>query len=343
MSQDRLLELIIKEFLDELEAEEADELKILCQYKPFQDRYDLFKTYLSRHQTDLTANESAFKKVQQKIAYQNETPLYPANATPSKRAIYWKIAGVIVGALCALGVLLWHQREMPVNQIAYTKPASKRTLVLPDGTKVVLNAASKLYYPKTFQGKSRKVTLIGEAYFDVAQNAQYPFVIHTDKMDVKVLGTTFNLKSYPDDKFSEATLLTGAIQVTLKDRPTDRITLKPSEKLIVKNQVSSENTIEVSLDNDALAQITHFQRSDTSIIETSWMYNQVVFKEETFATISNILERAYGVQIDFRNRDLELLRFTGHFEKESITDVLQALSLVEPFSYKIQDKKIVIE
>ncbi len=80
---------------------------------------------------------------------------------------------------------------------------------------------------------------MGEAFFDVAHNAERPFVIHTARIDIKVLGTRFNVKSYPTDKTTEATLLRGSIEVSIKDRPNETIILKPDEKLVVANDDST--------------------------------------------------------------------------------------------------------
>ncbi len=113
------------------------------------------------------------------------------------------------------------------NQIS-TKNGSKTSLVLPDGTKVWLNAGSQLDYDKNYGNKLREVSLVGEAYFDVVKNTERPFLIHTRKMDIKVLGTAFNVKCYPGEKTTETSLVRGSIEFTLKERQ-EKIMLKPNE------------------------------------------------------------------------------------------------------------------
>jgi ferric-dicitrate binding protein FerR (iron transport regulator) len=341
MPQDRFVELITKEFIGELTAAEENELKSLLQNDSLKERYRLFRAYLSNNHADHSSDDLVFAKIQGRIArHEGSSP------TLSKSKNKWfllKIAAAILVIVIALSVLLPYLTEISTRQIASTERAAKKSFTLPDGSKVVLNAESKLVYPKAFGDKHRRVTLVGEGFFDIAKDPRHPFIIHTEQMDIKVLGTSFNLKSYPGDQFSETTLLSGAIEVTLKERPADRVTLRPSEKLIVRNSNIKDEPSETKLNNDALTQITHLQTVDNTVVETSWIYNKLIFKEQSFADVSKMLERAYDVKIDFQNQNLKQLTFTGHFEKESVTDILNALRLVEPFSYKVKNNKIIIQ
>ena len=115
------------------------------------------------------------------------------------------------------------------------RQGSRTHLTLPDGTMVWLNAGSRLSYGKNYNTATREVNLTGEAFFDVAHNTQKPFLIHTARIDVQVLGTSFNVKSYPTDRTTEATLIRGSIEVSIKDRPSEKIILRPDEKLVVAN------------------------------------------------------------------------------------------------------------
>ncbi|MBC7914530.1 MAG: FecR family protein [Pyrinomonadaceae bacterium] len=342
MSQYKFIELVTKEFIDVLTEDEANKLKSLLQDSKLQNQYDLFKLYLSAENLDHSSDDAVFQKVQQKIQEQEEH-LVPTSRG-SKKAFYWKVAVAAMFTVVSLTIYSLYQREAPVNQQISTNRAVKKRITLSDGSTVVLNSESKLHYPEKFTGERREVTLIGEGFFDIVKDPDHPFIIHTKKMNIRVLGTAFNVKAYPDDRFSETTLIRGLIEVTLKDRPTDRITLHPSEKLVVSN-ISVENTPkrkETLIRNEALTQVTHFQKSDSTVMETSWMFNKVIFKNQSLSEISTMLERAYDVDIDFRNESVKELKFTGVFEKESVEDILKTLSLIEPFSYKIHKNQIVI-
>ena len=126
--------------------------------------------------------------------------------------------------------------EQAISSVV-TKNGNRTKIVLPDGSQVWLNAGSNLDYNNSVFNKDlREVTLNGEAYFDVTKNADKPFIIHTKKMDVKVIGTAFNVRSYNDEKTAEASLIRGSIEVTLKDRKDQKIVLKPNEKISIANE-----------------------------------------------------------------------------------------------------------
>jgi len=229
---------------------------------------------------------------------------------------------------------------------------SRTHLVLPDGTKVWLNAGSRLNYDKNFGTKLREVNLNGEAFFDVAHNAGKPFVIHTDRIDIRVLGTRFNVKSYPTDKTTEATLINGSIEVSVRDRPNEKIILKPNEKLVVANDDSALLRKDPRSDknpaNESLVSIRKptYEQHTGAIIETSWVENKLAFQDEEFWALARQMERWYGISIRFATPALEQLHFTGSFQKETIAEALEALKLTtEPeraFNYTIHENQITI-
>lgn len=230
-----------------------------------------------------------------------------------------------------------------------TRYGSKTNIVLPDGSKVWLNAGSRITYDKDFGETSRNVQLTGEAYFDVVHNAEKPFLIHTRAMDIKVLGTEFNVKSYPDDQTTETSLIRGSIQVTLNDRKADRIILKPNEKLVVSNDQTPDTVAVVGKRRAAAAQkplisisnLSYFS-VDSTILETSWVDNRLVFEDESFQEIAVRMARWYGVTFKFENEELKQLRFTGNFRDESLNDALMAMQITANFGYRISDKNVTI-
>src|SRR5690606_22571909 len=109
------------------------------------------------------------------------------------------------------------EAQLKYNSTEVSKPGERKSIQLPDGTKVMLNAGSTIHIAADFNATSRQLTLVGEAFFDVVHNAEKPFIIHTGAMDIKVLGTVFNVRAYPGDKTSETSLLKGSVEVTLKN------------------------------------------------------------------------------------------------------------------------------
>ena len=238
------------------------------------------------------------------------------------------------------------------NQIS-TKNGSKTSLVLPDGTKVWLNSGSQLDYNKSYGNKLREVSLIGEAYFDVVKNPEKPFIIHTSKMDIKVLGTAFNVKCYPGEKTTETSLVRGSIEVTLKDRQ-EKIMLKPNEKLVINNDEYLEvktrekpitKTGKIIVENEKpIISVGHLTLlpEDNTVIETAWVQNRLLFSGESFEDVALKMERWYNVKIEFSNEKLKQERLTGNFEKETVVEALNALELVAAFSYMIKNDKVTI-
>lgn len=235
-----------------------------------------------------------------------------------------------------------------------TKNGSRSKLTLPDGSTVWLNSDSKILYDnENFTTNIREVSLSGEAYFDVVKNPAKPFVIHTAKMDIKVLGTAFNVKSYPGDKTTETSLIRGSVEVTLKNRP-EKIIMKPNEKLIinnddiiatatVKNQVTKhQQPIQKANPIIELSHLT-FSTKDSSVVESVWVQNRLEFSNETLEEIAIKMERWYGnVSIVIADEVLKKEQLNGIFEKETVYQALDALQLSTPFTYKVNNNVITI-
>ena len=210
---------------------------------------------------------------------------------------------------------------------------------------VLLNAASSLKIAQDFNIETREVTLIGEAYFDVSHNKDKPFKVITEDFDINVLGTTFNVKVYPGEATSEATLINGLIQMEGKGAKASSITLKPSQKVIfhkVVETVQDRKVIKPSLLQPEIS-INHYTKvKDSSIVEMAWTQNRLEILDQDFTEIKTVLERWYDVEIVFANPELEKYRFTATFNDENIDQVLSALQKAEHFKYEIKGKKITI-
>lgn len=254
-----------------------------------------------------------------------------------------------IAALCILAAVLlvvWRPDTSPpaVKQVSevQTRSGSRTRLTLPDSSTVWLNAGSKLSYGTGFGTSHREVTLSGEAYFDV-KKSKTPFIIHTSAIRVTVLGTAFNVKSYPNEKTTETSLVRGKVEVTVNSRPGEKFLLEPNEKLVVANntqemQKSSPGKKEEPL--IVLGKIT--QLEDSSIVETSWIDNKLVFMDESFAEVAAKMERWYNVEIKITDKKIAAARLTGTFENESVTTALKALQITTPFRFTQEQNRITI-
>ncbi len=229
------------------------------------------------------------------------------------------------------------------------KRGSNTQFKLPDGSTVWLNAGSKLNYDKINESGVREVYLSGEGYFDIVRNSKRPFIIHTSTIDIKVLGTQFNVKAYPDDKTVETSLIHGSVEVVVKSRPEEKYLLKPNQKLVLMNEAYGIKTVKEQRILTANIPIVTIKKlsyinGDTSAIETSWIKNKLSFEDESFTDLAKRLERWYDVEIKFRNSELAEEFFSGSFETETLKRALEAIRFSNNFrfNYKIEGKNVLI-
>lgn len=231
-----------------------------------------------------------------------------------------------------------------------TKSGTRTKIQLPDGTSVWLNGSSKLIYDNNnFGEKFREVTLIGEGYFDVVKNKDKPFIIHANRINIKVTGTAFNVKAYPGEKNTETSLIRGSIEVTVKDMK-GKIMMKPNDKLIISNEEIPAEKGKIitkpavgSIVGNSYILMDHLTlaKNENTVEETAWVQNKLVFDNETFEDVAAKMERWYGVNIHFEDDKLKSQRLTGTFEKETVTEALRALQISTPiFKYKINNQNI---
>lgn len=180
-------------------------------------------------------------------------------------------------------------------------------LNLADGTRVKLNSRSELIYPDNFTEQTREVTLIGEAYFDVAKDASKPFIVKANGIDVKVLGTSFNVSCYEKQSTIETTLVEGKVAVILPDRKEEVIT--PSQQLVFDKAKQTSTTATV----------------DTRIY-TSWINNKLIFKNERIDVILAKLQYWYDFEIEYDNESIKENRFSLEIDKN--TDLNKILDLI---------------
>lgn len=233
-----------------------------------------------------------------------------------------------------------------------TLKGTRTKIILPDGSNVWLNAGSKLNYEKKFDAKLREVYLSGEAYFDVVHNAKRPFLIHTATINIKVLGTQFNVKAYDDDSLTETSLIKGSVEVSLKYNDLKKYILRPNQKLILPNEsflaiqkkVSAVKSDSKDLEMYApqIKELTYLKDDYNTNIESSWTRNILSFEDESFTEVAKKMERWYDVTIKFENPRWEKQYVSGAFENESLDQAMNALKFTTGFNYKKEGNTIII-
>lgn len=219
----------------------------------------------------------------------------------------------------------------------------RKNIQLPDGTDVTLNAGSKIEIKESFGASTRDVYLEGEAFFDVKHNAKLPFIVHTTAMDVKALGTAFNVKAYLDETITETSLIRGLIEVTLKESDNRKMLLYPNQKIKWEHsfaKTGNSNSKDRNGFNKSDSLVKKLLLTDLgNIKEVAWKENKLMFEDELFSDIAIALERWYGVKIEFGDEMIRNYRFTGNFEKEDINTVLDFLKESRSFNYTIEQGK----
>ena len=260
-----------------------------------------------------------------------QRPVYINRKTRVYRQIL-KIAAVILFPLVAAGGfwLLNKPVEPPVIAVIekVNPGGQKSSVLLPDGSKVWLNAASTLRFPEKFAGSQREITLEGEAFFEVVENQEKPFIVKTRDVDVKVFGTSFNVSAYPDDAFTATAVVTGLVGVRQRQptvTPQDFAFVKPNE-LAHFSRESSELTIQSA---DAFELV-------------SWKEGLLKFDGTPFPVVIKKLQRWYGAGITYTGQQLENELLTFTVTKESLEKILGHMESLVPLEYQLEENRQVL-
>jgi transmembrane sensor len=200
----------------------------------------------------------------------------------------------------------------------------KTNIILPDSTRVWLNSGSRLSFNSDFKSGGRNVLLEGEAYFSVTKDKEHPFIVKTYEIEIRVLGTQFNVKAYPEEKSVSTTLIEGSIQVS---SPSEKMTIAPDQKMVF-----SKETHKMSLNRLA----------DTAP-EIDWKRGRLIFRNESLEELEIKLERWFDVDIYLADEQVKHRRFTGTLERESILEVISYFELSKYVNCDIQGNKIIIK
>lgn len=202
---------------------------------------------------------------------------------------------------------LFHDAVLTVDTLRIPQ-AGYYKVKLPDGTLVMLNARSEIYFPEKFTGKIRKVGLKGEAYFQVRHDIEHPFVVSTvNGTEIKVLGTKFNVNAMPSGRV-QTTLVSGCVSV--KSRGNQPVVLQPNQQ------------VEVS-DNGVASSV----RNVDAYLYTAWTEGRLVFENMSMEDIMACLSNNYGLKVEFANEHIKKERFTGAFMND--TDIRKVLDTIE--------------
>ncbi|MBT2558603.1 DUF4974 domain-containing protein [Hymenobacter sp. ISL-91] len=287
----------------------------------------------------LSANETSAYQTALRGPYLATDPAAaaPPAVAPSRWRRVWLAAASVAGLLAG-GAAYQHYQASPAatGAISYeerTNPrGTKSEVLLPDGTSVWLNADSRLRFPTAFRGARREVYLEGEAFFDVKRNEQMPFIIHVGPNQVRVLGTSFNVKAYQEDEAVETAVVTGRVAFIRAAAPAapaatlDTVYVVPDQK-VVYSKTSRELRVEQVNGRDYAA----------------WNRRLLVFEAAPLAEVAKTLERQYNVQVRFADERLRNCRLTGRFKDQSLPEVLRLIEMTRAFNFELRNQMLTIK
>ena len=260
---------------------------------------------------------------------------------------------ILVGTSAYLGFQNYRNSQFMTSEHQIIAPLGSRSnIVLPDGSTVWLNSGSEITYSYNF-GKNREVHLIGEAFFDIEHQNNTSFTVNTSDLKIRVLGTEFNVKSYPDENIIETTLMKGKVEVEpiRNEKSVAPITLAPKQKLIY-TKTDGGTYLDATTDKSVSTGKEDKQKLETKIIqiistsnpqdESSWKDGRLIVKSEPLGRLARELERYYNVQISFKDDSIKNFRFSGTLDEVTIEEVLRALESTSPIRFEINKNKVIL-
>lgn len=351
MTQERIIELLARKLAAEATKDELNELADLMNRYPDALYYDEVFQQLWKAEPKAEPLNDIFEKHKAKYSSefpQGETTVKAFGRIRSRYAILVSVLIILMGSGVYFFSLPGGASPGKMMEISAGKGVRKK-LTLPDGTQVWLNSNSKLVYDSEMNEKdTRSVKLYGEAYFDVTKNKERPFIIGTDKFSIKVLGTAFNVKAYPNEKKAEATLIHGMIELSLTGKQEQKIILKPNEKFALSESSDKIGNIPPGMSPRPnrkliIERVIPVEVEGTEYVEeVAWIENTLVLSNDTFEELIPRLEEWYNIKIIFKKEAIKSFHFTGVFEGESIEEALRALQSIKPFKFKIKRNEIEI-
>ncbi|MCK5470978.1 MAG: FecR domain-containing protein, partial [Cyclobacteriaceae bacterium] len=211
-----------------------------------------------------------------------------------------------------------NEKSLPCGQ--------KLKIFLPDGSTAWLNAESTITYPERFDTEKRVVTLNGEAFFDVTKDPSKPFIVQTENIDVTVLGTTFNVRNYHNERKTDVALESGEVLVETSGLKEGKYILSPGEGISM-NKKSGE--------------IGLYEVDPKSAYQ--WKDGVIYFNKANFDEVINKLSRWYGVEFIIDNYNGEEWEYSAEFKNDYLNNILQSMSFTKGFKYELDQNKVTIK
>ncbi len=214
---------------------------------------------------------------------------------------------------------------LPLRYYTITIPrGGEYSLTLSDGSILTMNSESEIRIPENFDKRQRDVYMSGEIYFEIARDTAVPFIVHTDRGNIKVLGTSFNVRDYQDETFLETALVSGKIAFNQSEK---EVYLKPNEQLRL-NKENGETTVEMV---------------DVRLY-CSWKEGRFVFEKERLENIMNTISRWYNINVSYEDQAVKDILFTGNIKRYGdLEQVIEMLKLINKIDIEVKGNDVFIK
>ncbi|WP_258105290.1 FecR family protein [Marinoscillum sp. MHG1-6] len=319
--------LIAKYLIGDLSLEEQYQLAKWLESPGNKDLLNKLEVYWKNYREDVSVQKDEVeKRILEEINMLDIEPEFGRS--------HFRPLGMIMKIAASIALLLIsffsfyeisERTTEPEEMVSYvekaTLPGQIITTKLPDGTTVKLNADSRLIVPDRFEGKTREIELIGEAFFEVQRDESKPFVIKTSGFSVQVLGTSFNVKAYPNESNSHVAVKTGKVSVSSNSNLSKELSL---DQMV---NIDSEGTISAigSVENEVVF---------------GWIDRKMVLKDQTLYQVIEKMERWYGITITLENNIQPSKTFTATFSNPTLKEVLESVSKVYKLKYDINQPNV---
>ncbi|KLT66652.1 hypothetical protein AB669_05630 [Pedobacter sp. BMA] len=295
--------------------------------------------YATEWEAAMVEFQSGFETRGEELGLPNQDQLYQnikqRTVNKPRRSPQWQWIGYAAAILVVCATAWWtvqpHEAsnqivKQAIAQSGPEKPSGRKWVKLPDGTSVQLNVNSHLDYPDTFEGKqNREVTLVGEAFFDVAHDSKHPFIIHTGKIKTTVLGTAFNISAYDNEKSVTVTVTRGKVMVQRAQQtlailtPDQQISWHASEKTQSKININAEEAI-------------------------AWKAQDLIMDDISLAKAADMIAGRFKVKVVFKTDQVKDCRFTAAFlNRNDLSQVTEVLSSITGASFELKGNQLFID
>jgi transmembrane sensor len=326
MNDNSDIQLLLRKYISKtITVDELREFRTLLKNCPAADVKSMFQSEWDSmgdvESLDASLKFSMFAEIQKRI-----------RPHKSVRWIRWSIgvaASVLILLLSTLSYYLYSTGTRKASELSERNievkvaKGERVTVTLPDGSIVRLNSESVLSYHQNFGLEDRNLNLNGEGFFDVVHNADQPFVVHTHCLNVKVLGTRFNVYAYENSDSVEMDLVKGCVDVTTVNPPYQSMRVIPNQKVIYSKSTGKMKLIRTS-----------------NKFETAWLTNQLVFRSVPLKEVLNLVGRKYGVTFNIDTDKFVNDLYTGVFDEKNINEVMDILKINFKFKYRIKDDTV---